>query len=59
MKCKSCKDKPLFRGVKLIECVSCKNSRLVGYNDEARICNACSEKHGQCVTCGKMIKFDK
>ena len=59
MKCQGCKNKPLVRGVKLIECVSCKNSRLVGYDDYANICNACSDRHGHCVTCGKVIKFDK
>lgn len=58
MKCQSCKNKLIARGIKLIECVDCDNSRLVYVDAKARICNACSDRHGKCVMCGEVIKFD-
>lgn len=59
MKCKTCKDKPLAKKIKLIKCILCHNSRTVSTDAKSGICNACSEKYQHCVICGKVIKFNR
>lgn len=56
MICKDCKTKPLARGVKMIKCLVCKESKWVNHFYSNHICSDCSDKMGICQYCSKEIR---
>lgn len=55
MICKECKDKPVVRGVKTINCKICGCGAFVNYGYQ-EICEECSDEKLICQYCGKEIK---
>jgi hypothetical protein len=55
MLCKECRDKPIVRGLKTIECKFCGCQTFVNYAYQD-ICEDCSDDKMICQCCGKEIK---
>jgi len=56
MLCDACKEKPVAKGIKEIQCWNCgEQHALVNCAWGAHICNNCSDRLGKCVYCGEQV----
>lgn len=59
MICKTCREKPAYRGIKNITCKRCSKESFINIAYASRLCNDCSDSNGTCQCCGDNIQSNK
>lgn len=55
--CKNCQTK-LEKGLKVIQCVECKENQFVYSTNTSSVCGYCSKEKNICLICGKELTQD-